>query len=1183
MSANRTILGALLGCILALAGWTHDSHAAWIWDQNEDRIDDRIVSVEQGGLEAAHVGGVLSGRLRFAVFNTAAPFEYGIYVAYDRIPTAADEAALAALGVPAHRYRHLPYIRTRAPYAAMQGILALPGVTRIETIPMMYAVNDVATQVLRGRASGYGLFPSVWKDLGFTGEGIVVAILDTGVNDEANGLGYPGHESLRGKFVGGGSFWAGDPLLNTGLDESENPRHEVDPEQTYHGTHVAGTAIGSGGPEGLLNGAAPGFYAGVAPDARLVDCKALSDAGAGLGSADALDWLIHNRHNDWGLTGADTIYRGIDVANLSLGGTDASDGTDANSVAVNAAHKAGIVVCVATGNDGNTSHMASPAAADLALSVGSFTDNNTLERDDDVVADYSNEGPRTDDGDADDIDEMKPNIMGSGTGILSALGDVTSDGRQYHHINGTSMACPSVAGVAALLLSANPTLTADDARRILMDTAEHRTAGGKQAPGASDPFGVDPNYHPSWGWGQADAYAAIKEALAPNATQVVRIRTTPQRGPDGIVLDWWSQREVGLARYEIDRAPTVNGGPGAWTNIAQIPVAVPATQIHAVPNRHAYSHTDLDPSLDPDATYWYRVRWIDAAGLSHPEPPLPARIMDSEVIARIEYSWTHDYSDGDLAVRFGTGTDTGAPAWFRAGEGAPAADSVVTVPGTAYTGTLQHYFHVDLTAEDGISTYLPPSAQNPWFLSVKEGGYINTTGTTNHFRVTVFGPGGSTVYDAPKPATPNVEKTENVFWIPLDPALTLNHAPVLAPIGSRTVGEGLSLQFFVSASDPDDDGLTYSATGLPAGATFDPGTRLFSWTPGFSAAGTYPVHFEVIDDALLDPQSDAEDIVITVTDRDPLDNEPPLLDPISDRHGIAGTPMAFRITGRDPEGLALAFSATGLPAGASINAGSGMVEWTPSAAQIGSHAVTFIAMDAGGLADSAGALLVVGTAGAGTPPPGDCDVVAYPPISDNIGMGIDPGPKDEREHAFQVPPGTQSITGTLSWLLPVRDLDFYLLDANRNPVMSSASLSDPEVITMLNPPPGTYYWRVVAFTNPDTTDYDITSEGCVPQGVDAPPIESARAFSLAPGMPNPFHGRTTIGFTLPEGGPVELVVFDIAGRSIRSLHTGWLPAGPHRAIWDRQTDGGGVAPAGVYFYRLSQGARSLSSKLIVLP
>ncbi len=91
-----------------------------------------------------------------------------------------------------------------------------------------------------------------------------------------------------------------------------------------------------------------------------------------------------------------------------------------------------------------------------------------------------------------------------------------------------------------------------------------------------------------------------------------------------------------------------------------------------------------------------------------------------------------------------------------------------------------------------------------------------------------------------------------------------NTAPVLASIGNKTVNEGSLLQFTVSAADAEGNTLTYSATGLPAGATFTPSTRTFSWTPGNTQSGSYPnVHFQVTDTGSL---TDSEDITITVSD-----------------------------------------------------------------------------------------------------------------------------------------------------------------------------------------------------------------------------------------------------------------------------------------------------------------------------
>jgi hypothetical protein len=92
----------------------------------------------------------------------------------------------------------------------------------------------------------------------------------------------------------------------------------------------------------------------------------------------------------------------------------------------------------------------------------------------------------------------------------------------------------------------------------------------------------------------------------------------------------------------------------------------------------------------------------------------------------------------------------------------------------------------------------------------------------------------------------------------------VNQPPVLNPIGPKTVSVGNLLQFTVTASDSDIPAqtLTYSASNLPPGATFNSTTHLFSWTPTSGQAGVYPsVHFEVSDGHL----TDSEDITITVT------------------------------------------------------------------------------------------------------------------------------------------------------------------------------------------------------------------------------------------------------------------------------------------------------------------------------
>jgi hypothetical protein len=93
-------------------------------------------------------------------------------------------------------------------------------------------------------------------------------------------------------------------------------------------------------------------------------------------------------------------------------------------------------------------------------------------------------------------------------------------------------------------------------------------------------------------------------------------------------------------------------------------------------------------------------------------------------------------------------------------------------------------------------------------------------------------------------------------------AVSIDRAPVLNAIGNKSVNEGAALSFTISASDGDNDALTYYASQLPAGAAFDAASRTFSWTPGYGQAGVYAnVRFQVSDGQM----TDYEDITVTVS------------------------------------------------------------------------------------------------------------------------------------------------------------------------------------------------------------------------------------------------------------------------------------------------------------------------------
>ena len=114
------------------------------------------------------------------------------------------------------------------------------------------------------------------------------------------------------------------------------------------------------------------------------------------------------------------------------------------------------------------------------------------------------------------------------------------------------------------------------------------------------------------------------------------------------------------------------------------------------------------------------------------------------------------------------------------------------------------------------------------------------------------------------------DDSNEVCWLPPSDS---NTPPVLGTIGSKSVNEGGLLTFTVSASDPDGDGLTFSASNLPTGASFNPSSHVFSWTPDYGDAGIYNVQFTVTDNG-TPAESDLEIVPITVVEP-PASNLPP--------------------------------------------------------------------------------------------------------------------------------------------------------------------------------------------------------------------------------------------------------------------------------------------------------------------
>lgn len=199
-----------------------------------------------------------------------------------------------------------------------------------------------------------------------------------------------------------------------------------------------------------------------------------------------------------------------------------------------------------------------------------------------------------------------------------------------------------------------------------------------------------------------------------------------------------------------------------------------------------------------------------------------------------------------------------------------------------------------------------------------------------------------------------------------DISLVVNRAPVLAPIGNRSAVAGSALTFTVSATDPDaSDPKTFSATNLPAGATFSPASGEFAWTPAGSDLGNHPnIGFEVTDGAATDSETIAIDVDAALPTPTPTPDPTPPSGPAPDTAApdttLTATPPA-KLKVKKGKQKRVSFSFSSNEGGSSFLCaldGSAPAACTsPSTAEVGKgkHTFSVIAVDAAGNKDGSAA------------------------------------------------------------------------------------------------------------------------------------------------------------------------------------------------------------------------------------
>ena len=425
-------------------------------DENKDRIHDAIwIAAENRHYQYLDEEGRIS-----------------VIVDFNHTPTEIDQLLLEnKVGfVTQFRYWLIDSIAGTVELNRIHELLEIPGVVFIELDGRLgIQMEDVVP------AHGVDL---VWQDTGYTGSGVTMAIIDTGIDGNHTALDDLDDDNTTN-----------DPKIVAFYDAINNPGAtngtEIFPyDDNGHGTHCAGITAGTGAPNYQ--------HVGVAPHANLVGVKVLDGGGSGSFAAvmAGMEWTVEKRHEF-----------NIRAASMSLGAlTGAIEWTSSEEESVNRMAnemmRAGVTLFIAAGNSGGTATIGTPGSAEDVITVGSL-DKDTS------IAIYSSQGP-TEEG------RVKPNIAFVGSSV-NAPDANTGDG--YVALSGTSMATPGAAGVAVLMYQANPDLSPFDIRNIMQETSTYRECHYMLAnePCAEDAIPKN-RQNNVYGHGHVNAQPAVDEA-----------------------------------------------------------------------------------------------------------------------------------------------------------------------------------------------------------------------------------------------------------------------------------------------------------------------------------------------------------------------------------------------------------------------------------------------------------------------------------------------------------------------------------------------------------------------------------------------------------------------------------------------------------------------------------------------
>ena len=280
-----------------------------------------------------------------------------------------------------------------------------------------------------------------------------------------------------------------------------------------------------------------------------------------------------------------------------------------------------------------------------------------------------------------------------------------------------------------------------------------------------------------------------------------------------------------------------------------------------------------------------------------------------------------------------------------------------------------------------------------------------------------------------------------------------NSAPVIAPISNKVIAENQQLNFTATASDPDGNAVTLSASGLPTGASFNAVTGEFDWLPTYADSGIYTVTIKATEntpEALVDTKV----VAITVTNV----NRPPVVSLVKNQVVTEGSTLSFTVLATDPDGDTVTLYSDNIPSGASLDANSGAFSWTPSFNDSGTYSVIFTAQDNSSETSTSSEAVTISVLNNNRPP--ILNLITNQTVLEGERVAFSVSATDPDDDLVLINPSSlpvgssfDSTTGLFTWLTNLSNAGVYTITFtatdNGNP---SKSLSQDVVITVIDKP-----------------------------------------------------------------------------------------------------------------------------------